>query len=143
MDEAYAVQEALAELLAEAKGPVVGYKIALTSRVVQEMVGMSEPAAGVVFANTVHRSPASVSRDDYVHLGIECEIAVQLGADLPPEGIPYDRESVAEAVESVATAFELIDDRYADYSQARANRWAGLAANVSNAGAVLGPQVRA
>ena len=132
MDEGYAVQEALAGLLADTKGPVVGYKIALTSRVVQEMVGMSEPAAGVVFANTAHQSPASVDRDGYMHLAIECEIAARLGTDLPPDGAPYDRSSVGNAVEFVATAFELTDDRYGDVSQAKEDKWTGLAANLFN-----------
>ena len=118
-DEAYAIQYELHELVATEKGPIAGYKVALTSRAVQEMAGVSEPAFGGIFASTIHESPSSVRGEDYLHLGIECEIAIQLGADLPPREVPYNRDTVAEAVWAMMAAFELLDDRYFDYSQVK------------------------
>ena len=35
---------------------------------------------------------------DYVRVGVECEIAVRLGADLESAGGPFNRERVAAAV---------------------------------------------
>ena len=46
VDEAYAVQEALSTLLAGKLGPLAGYKIGLTTAVMQQMVGLNEPIAG-------------------------------------------------------------------------------------------------
>ena len=141
LDQAYAVQKAFQHRLAEASGPIAGYKIALTTPVMQQMVGVSEPIAGAIFAKTIHHSPARVQCRDYVHLGVECEIAVQLAADLPSHGAPYDRDSVADAVGTVLAAFELVDDRHADYTQLAPHIFSLLADNAWNAGIVLGPAV--
>jgi len=47
--------------------------------------------------------------------GVECEIAVRMGRDLPPPGAtPYTREQVAGAVGSVFAAIEVVDNRYGD-----------------------------
>jgi 2-oxo-3-hexenedioate decarboxylase/2-keto-4-pentenoate hydratase len=142
LDDAYAIQEQLHALLAATRGPVVGYKVALTSPVMQRLVGFYQPFAGAILADTVHRSPAAVRRADYVRLGIECEIAVQLGADLPAAGAPYRREDVAAAVAAVMPAFELVDDRQADYAQLAALILTLIADNAWNAGVVLGSAVR-
>ena len=96
------------------------------------------PCAGAVFESGVHHSPASVSATDFVRLGAECEVAVRLRSDLPASGAPYTRERVAEAVGALMPAFELVDDRGADYSNLY---FLGVAAdNAWNAGVVLGPE---
>lgn len=143
LDEAYAVQEEFQQLLVEAAGSIAGYKIALTTPVMQQMVGFNEPVAGAILAKTIHHSPTSVRLVDYVHLGVECEIAVQLRADLPAVGAPYSRDSVADAVGAVMAAFELVDDRHADYTQLAPQVLTLLADNAWNAGIVLGQPVAA
>lgn len=138
LDEAYAIQEALQALLLAERGPIAGYKIALTTPVMQALMGVDQPVAGAIFANTVHRSPAALRHGDYQRIAVECEIAVRLGADLPPHGRPYGREDMAEAVEALMPSIELIEDHGCDaYKEVGAR---GLAANNAwNAGAVLGP----
>ena len=139
IDEAYDMQEAFHELLAPERGSVAGYKIALTTPVMQQMVGFGHPCSGVVFASGVHQSPVTVKGSDYVHLGAECEIAVLLAQDLPAASAPYDRAGVAGAVAALMPAFELVDDRGADYSNLF---FLGVAAdNAWNAGVVLGERV--
>lgn len=142
VDEAYDVQEAFHTLLSATHGPVSGYKIALTSPVMQQMVGFHTPFAGAILARTIHPSPATIRRADYGRLGIECEIAVQLGMDLPAARAPYSRDQVADAVAAVAPAFELVDDRGADYAQLAALILTLIADNAWNAGIVLGSAVR-
>ena len=135
IDEAYDTQEAFQTLLAPQRGAIVGYKIALTTPVMQRMVGFNAPCAGAVFANGVHHSPATVAAADYVRLGAECEVAVRLGQNLPA---PCDRQQAAAAVAALMPAFELVDDRGADYASLY---FLGVAAdNAWNAGAVLGPE---
>jgi len=63
--------------LKERQGPSGGYKIALTTAVMQRMVGFDSSAAGFILANAIHQSPAILRGADFVRLGIECEIAVQ------------------------------------------------------------------
>jgi 2-keto-4-pentenoate hydratase len=71
-----------------------------------------------------------------VRLGLECEIAIQLGADLTAADAPFTRERVRAAVAAAAPAFEMIEDRNADYAHLDA---IGIVAdNCWNAGIVLG-----
>ena len=139
IDEAYGMQEAFHQLIIAERGPISGYKIALTTPVMQQMVGFGEPCAGAVLANDIHQSPASVKGDDYGRLGAECEMAVLLKSDLPASGAPFNRTSVSQAVGALMPAFELVDDRGADYSNLF---FLGVVAdNTWNAGVVLGPQL--
>jgi 2-keto-4-pentenoate hydratase len=142
VDEAYAVQEAFQTLMAEAHGPVAGYKIALTTPAMQQLVGFHAPFAGAILAGTVHHSPITLRRADYGRLGIECEVAVQLGTDLPAAKAPYRQDDVADAIAAVMAAFELVDDRGADYAQLAALVLTLIADNAWNAGIVLGSPVR-
>ena len=116
-----------------------GYKIGLTSRRMQEMCRIDSPIAGVVLADRVHASGVALRAPDYGRLGIEFEIAVRLKHDLLPTGAPSLAE-IAAAVDAVAPAIEVIDDRRADY---RALDVLSLIADNSwNAGIVLGEFVR-
>ncbi len=138
IDEAYDMQEAFQALLAPQRGAIVGYKIALTTPVMQRMVGFDAPAAGAVFESGVHHSPAAVKAADFVRIGAECEVAVRLTADIPASGAPYGRDGVAAAVGALMPAFELVDDRGADYGNLN---FLGVAAdNAWNAGVVLGTE---
>ena len=67
---------------------------------------------------------------------IECELAVRLGRDLPKEAEPYTRESVRAAVSEIMAAFELIEDRHADYKTSKALSL--IADNAWNGGIVIG-----
>ena len=140
--EAYEVQDEVHRLFREAGwGELAGHKIALTSQAIQELCGVDQPAGGAIFARTVHPSPATIGLADFMHLGLEFELGVRLGADLPATGAPYTRESVAAAVAACMPAFELIEDRGADYGDLDAASiltdkcWCG--------GVVLGPEVAA
>ena len=115
--EAYEVQDAVhGRFTAAGWGPLGGHKIALTSRAVQELCGVDQPAGGAIFARTIHTSPATLRIGDFMRLGLEFELGLRLGRDLPPTGTPYDRASVAPAVATCMAAFELIEDRNADYA---------------------------
>jgi 2-keto-4-pentenoate hydratase len=138
IDEAYAVQQWFHAGMVEMHGSVAGYKIALTTPVMQQMVGFHAPIAGAILAGTIHHSPVVLRQADYVRLGIECEIAVQLGTDLTAAKAPYRRDQVADAVSAVMPAFELVDDRQADYAQLAAQVLTLIADNAWNAGIVLG-----
>jgi len=139
VDEAYAVQEALHALMAATHGPVAGYKIALTTLVMQQMVGFHEPVSGAILAQTIQQSPCTIRSTDYGRLGVECEIAVRLEADLPVDLAPYSRDHITAAIGAVMAAFELIDDRNADYAQFAPQIFSIIADNAWNGGIVLGP----
>lgn len=139
--EAYAVQRHYLKMLAEVQGEVAAYKLAYTTATMQQRAGWHEPCAGALMATTVHHSPAKLNSASYQRLGMECEVAVRLGASLPADGAPYTRESVAGAVEAVMAAFEIIDMRLPEGMDGLQRTLTSVATNISNAGAVLGPPV--
>ncbi|HEY4920995.1 MAG TPA: fumarylacetoacetate hydrolase family protein [Xanthobacteraceae bacterium] len=135
--EAYAAQAALAPLLEQQFGPVAGRKIATTTKVMQELMGIDHPCGGLIFARRIHASPARIALADHMHLMIECELALRLGRDLA--GTSFTAASVAPAVAAAMPAFELIEDRNADYRVTSALSM--IADNCWNAGIVVGPDV--
>ena len=139
LDQAYAAQARFVELLSDHPRSVAGYKIAVTSQVIQQLVGLDHPCLGVIRSGLVHSAPAVLPRSNFYHPAVECEIAFKLKDDLAPLADGHDRETVTEAVESCHTAFEIIDDRYADYSTMDA--FSLIADNCWCAGVVLGPAI--
>ncbi len=135
--EAYAAQEELRELWVPRLGPVAGLKIATTTKIMQELMGIDHPCGGMIFASRIHRSPATIRKSDYVNVRVECELAVRLGRDLPREAAPHSRDSVRGAIGEVMAAFELIEDRFADYKTSKALSL--IADNAWNGGIVVGP----
>ena len=137
LDEAYAVQRAfVADLLIAQHTQLAGYKIGLTSPRMQALCGIDSPIAGRVLANRLLPDDVTLRRRDFGRLGIEFEIAVRMGRDLPPGGAPYAYAEVATAVAAVAPAVEVVDDRNAVY---QGLDMASLVADNSwNAGLVLG-----
>jgi len=140
LDDAYRIQDALHRLMAEAgRGEIAGWKIALTSKAMQQMTGVDQPAAGAIFSKVVHASPARVDLASYHHLGVEFEVAVRLGDDLPATGVPWIRASVAGRVAACLPSFELVEDGGADYKTLDA--FTLIAQNTWNGGVVLGSAV--
>ena len=134
--EAYAAQEAYYRLAEPVYGAVGGAKIAMTTKVMQQLMDITHPCGGAIFARTIHSSPARLRIADFVNLRIESEIALKLGADLPASGAPWTRDSVAPAVAGAMAAFELIEDRNADYAHTEAASL--IVENCWNGGVVIG-----
>ena len=140
---AYAIQEAFLNRVADAGDTTVwGYKIAYTNNVMRERAGIYEPVSGLILASGVHESGATLDSADYYRLGIECEVAVRIGADLPASGAPYTRESVSDAIEWLAASFELVDGREGAVVEGVDPSLRAIVVNISNGGAVLGERVR-
>jgi len=137
LDEAYAIRSAFQEIEeTSGRGPIAGYKIGLTTPVMQKLCGVDEPCYGAIFTSEVHHARAELSARDYCRIGVETEIALRLGDDLPQGG---DLPRLAAAVESCMAAIELLDDLRHDYT--RLDAAAMVAGNVWNAGVVLGRPV--
>jgi len=115
LDDAYAIQSALVEQMLPQYGHRVGYKIGLTSARMQKLCSIDHPIAGVVLEKRLSPSGVRLSLSSLIHLGIEFEICVRLGRSLPPRDQPYALDDVAQAVDAVAPAFEVVDDRNSAY----------------------------
>lgn len=136
LDNAYLIQDTFVDIMLQRGEKVVGWKVALTSKAMQEFCGVDHPLAGAVFSSKVHPSPFEVSLGDHRHLGLECEIAVELSDDLPGDGALYTRDNIAPAVGACYPSFELIEDRDADYDNL--NPFDSVSENAWNAGVVMG-----
>ena len=90
--------------------PPAGFKIGATTQRMQDYLGLPGPAAGFIQAADIHMSPATLAWSGYRNLGVECELAVRLAADLPPG--PCDAERAAAAVASIVVGIELVENRY-------------------------------
>lgn len=125
-EEAYAIQDLVAERL----GPARGWK---TGAPTPE----AEPAYAPIF--TIVESPSRFPASAQRLFGIEAELAFRIGRDLPPRAEPYGREVVVAAIASMHPAVELVDSRFADWQ--RVDAFSKLADNQSNGALVLGAAV--
>lgn len=129
--EGVAAQLALAALVG-AQAPA-GFKIGATAAAMQRYLGLDGPAAGFMSEASLHGSGSVLAWDRFFRPGCECEIAVQLGRDLPG---PCTAAAAREAVEAVMPAIEIVENRYADVASFGA---AGLIADqVFHSAAILG-----
>jgi 2-keto-4-pentenoate hydratase len=114
-DSAYGVQDHyVARLCADLQSEVAGYKIGLTSKAMQQMCGVSAPVYGRILGKRVHAGEALLDPARYGHLGVEFEIAVRLGKDVIAP--PATWSAMGEYASGIAPAFELVDDRHANYA---------------------------
>jgi 2-keto-4-pentenoate hydratase len=114
---------------------IVGHKVGLSSKAMQEMMGVDEPDYGHLLSDMEVSSQAPVDAGRYCFPRVEVEVAFVLGEALPGEGCTED--DVLAATEAVAPSIELIDSRIVDW---RIGLVDTIADNASSAGFVLGPE---
>ncbi|MBG0565042.1 2-keto-4-pentenoate hydratase [Actinoplanes aureus] len=121
--------------IARRSAPIVGHKVGLSSKAMQEMMGVDEPDYGHLLADMrlSETEPADAGR--YCYPRVEIEVAFLLGADLP--GHDCTEADVLAATEAFAPSIELIDSRIVDWKISLADT---IADNASSAGFVVGAQ---
>jgi len=113
--------------------PVVGHKVGLSSKAMQEMMGVHEPDYGHLLADMRLAEDVPVDATRYCYPRVEIEVAFLLGRDLPGEDCT--EADVLAATEAFAPAIELIDSRIREWRISLADT---IADNASSAGFVLG-----
>ena len=79
LQEAYRAQSALHDLWREQDGrKLIGWKIAVTSKAMQDLCGIDQPCVGAMFDAHVLASPAKARLGDFVRLGLEFELAARI-----------------------------------------------------------------
>ncbi len=140
--EAMRLQDALNDLLSrDGHGTIVGTKIGCTTKVMQDFLGMTHPCSGAIFDSTVRDVDGHFDFDSFLHVGVECEIAARLGAEIKASDAPHSLESVTPAVESVHAAIEVVDDRYVDFVNRKPDWRTWVADDFFGAGVVIGEPV--
>jgi 2-keto-4-pentenoate hydratase len=131
--DAYAVQEAgIAGRLAGG-ARVRGHKVGLTSRAMQEMLGVDAPDSGVLLEDMLVPDGGQLELARLVAPRVEVETAFVLRDRLAGPGLTVD--DVLDATDHVRTALEVIDSRIADW---RITLLDTVADNASCAAVVLG-----
>jgi 2-keto-4-pentenoate hydratase len=112
---------------------IVGHKVGLSSRAMQEMMGVDEPDYGHLLSDMVlfERQPIEAGR--YCYPRVEVEVGFVLGDSLPGEGCT--EADVLAATEAIVPSIELIDSRIEDW---RISLVDTIADNASSAGLLLG-----
>ena len=77
----------------------------------QEFLNIKNPCAGGTMTGTVHHSGPDLQLMDFLRIGIECKIAVRLGAGLVAGEAPHTHENVTYAIGACMSAPEIVDNR--------------------------------
>lgn len=107
VEDAYAIQRRWRERQEAAGRRLVGRKIGLTSRAMQQATGITEPDYGVMLDDTVHDSGVVLDAANYANLRVEVELAFVLSAPLAGPGCTV--ADVLRATDHVVPALELLD----------------------------------
>jgi 2-oxo-hept-3-ene-1,7-dioate hydratase len=109
IDDAYAIQDAGIRLNEEAGRVVRARKVGLTSKVMQDAVGVDEPDSGVIYDDMFYGPGDTVPFDRFLAPRIEVELAFVIGIEL--SGVDCTLEDVLEATSYVTPAIEILDTR--------------------------------
>lgn len=144
LEDAYRIQDALIDMHYAAGRSRIGWKIGLTSRAMQQALGITTPDSGVLLDNMLFQSGETVPEGRFIQPRIEAEIAFVMGADI--SGTGHSREDVIEATDHVAPCLEILDTRIlrADPQTGRARIITDTVSdNAANAGIVMGDKTHA
>ncbi len=140
LDDAYAIQSAQMVQKLAAGRTVIGWKIGLTSKVMQDALGITTPDSGVIYDDMDFADGTTIPADRFIQPRIEAEIAFVMKAPLDGK---VTREQVLEATDFVAPAIEILDTRILRSDPATgASRkiFDTVSDNAANGGIVLGQQ---
>jgi 2-keto-4-pentenoate hydratase len=112
---------------------VVGHKVGLSSKAMQQMMGVDEPDYGHLLDEMEVFQDVPVKAGRYLYPRVEVEVGFILAEDLP--GAECTEDDVLAATAAFAPSIELIDTRITAWKIALCDT---IADNASSAGFVLG-----
>ena len=127
--EAYNIQKRLRQKLP--RGPLGGYKIALSSKIQQDYHNITQPVYGGLFKKEIFNSPKVIALKNYHRMSVEFELAFELSDRIEDTTIHRTLKNIFPDISNVLPAIELVDDRGANYegldplSLACDNAWSG------------------
>jgi 2-keto-4-pentenoate hydratase len=127
MADGYAVQQQLTAMLLAEGDRVAGYKVGLTSKPMQQLIGVDQPDHGPVLASTIYADGDAVPRSGFIAPRLEAEIAFVLGSGLAGPGVSV--LDARRAIAGMTAAVEIVDSRFADWRIKLADTIADLASN--------------
>jgi len=134
-DEAYQIQLDTIDYKEKSGAKVVGKKIGLTSKAMQDMLGVSIPDYGHLLDNMIYTEDTALSLKPFIQPKVEFEIGFVLKEKLQGPGVT--EEDVIQATDYVLPAIEIIDSRIKDWKFKFEDT---VADNGSSAGAIIGKE---
>jgi len=132
---AYAVAELNTKVRLEEGGRIIGMKVGLTSKAVQQQLGVDQPDFGMLFEDMEYLNQQEVPTSRLIQPKVEAEVAVVVGRDVPGSTPGY-----AEFLACLAyalPAIEIVDSAIADWKITLVDT---VADNASSGLYVLGDQ---
>jgi 2-keto-4-pentenoate hydratase len=134
---AYAIQTHWTNMRLSRGEKIVGRKIGLTSKAIQQQLGVNEPDYGTLWQSSFYlakNGKVDIPASDFLQPRIEGEIAFLIGKPLSEPNITP--EQVLAATEACAMGIEIVASRIADW---RIKLVDTIADNASYGGFTLGP----
>ncbi|HWL45369.1 MAG TPA: fumarylacetoacetate hydrolase family protein [Ilumatobacter sp.] len=113
LDVAYAVQQLNTDRAVAAGRKISGRKIGVTSKAVQDQIGVDQPDFGTLFADTEFGDGVSIPAARLIQPRAEAEVALVLDRDL--DDAPHGFAQVLRAVAFALPAIEVVDSRIEDW----------------------------
>jgi len=113
---AYAIQTCWTDMRLERGEKIVGRKIGLTSKAIQQQLGVDEPDYGTLWGSSFYEpknGKVNIFASDFLQPRIEGEIAFLIGKPLREPSITP--EQVLAATEACAMGIEIVASRIADW----------------------------
>lgn len=137
VSEAYAVAHCNAQHAVQAGGQVSGKKIGLTSKTVQQQMGVDQPDYGVLLADMEYVSGSEVPMGRLIQPRAEGEIAFVVGRDLNEDSLTWGR--FLRSIEYALPAIEIVDSAIRNWQLTLVDT---IADNASSGVYVLGLEPR-
>ena len=133
VDDGYAIQTRNIERRVAAGAHIGGRKIGLTSRAMQELLGVTEPDYGVLLDDMFVEDGDEIPLETMVQPRVEAEMAFVLDQDLAGPGVTT--ANALAAIAGVLPAIEIVDSRVAGWRIKLADT---VADNASSGKVVIG-----
>ena len=137
--DAYAIQARWIETKLAAGRRVIGWKVGLTSKAMQQALRIDTPDSGALLDDMLFENGATVPANRFIQTRIEAEIAFVMRAPLSSRSTTP--EEVISATEAIAPSLEILDTRVVRSDPGTGtmrNIIDTISDNAANAGIVLG-----
>ena len=113
LEQAYEIQLQYIQRRLDAGEKIVGKKIGVTSKAVQDFLGVFQPDFGQLTDKMVYQEGETIDLNELIQPKAEAELAIVLKEDLIGPGITA--VDVIRATDYVSPCFEIVDSRITDW----------------------------